>query len=101
VSSHLATSLSAAVPLWVEEFVQKGMSLDEVFVVAKGSAQVIAEKGDLILFRSKKHGETASAFNALAKGIAALSFVPGGVTTFGQHFETDPSRLSATNGAPA
>jgi hypothetical protein len=32
-------------------------------------------------------GESAKAFNALARGIAALSFAPGGVTTFGMHFE--------------
>jgi hypothetical protein len=100
VSTHLAISLSAAVPLWIESFVAKGMSFDEVLAVAKGASQIIAEKGDLILFRSKKKGETAEAFNALAKAIAAMSFVPGGVTTFGQHFETDPSRLSSTKGAP-
>jgi len=94
VSTHLATSLSAAVPLWTESFVEKGMSLDEVLAVAKGASQIIAEKGDLILFKSKKKGETAEAFNALAKGIAACAFVPGGVTTFGQHFEADMKRLA-------
>lgn len=93
--SHLQSSLSAAVPLWIENFVQKGYSLDEVFEIAKGASQMIAEKGDLILFKSKKKGETADAFNALAKGIAALAFVPGGVKTFGMHFQADMKRLAA------
>lgn len=91
--SFLATSLSAAVPLWIEEFVQKGYSFADVTKIASESCQMIAEKGDLILFKSKKKGETAAAFNALAKGIAALAFVPGGVRTFGMHFEADPKRL--------
>jgi len=49
---------------------------------------MIAEHGDDILFRSKRKGATASAFNALAEGIAILSFAPGGVKVFGGHWET-------------
>lgn len=33
----------------------------------------VAEHGDYILYRSKKRGETARAFNALAEGLAILS----------------------------
>jgi len=82
----LRTSLSAAVPLWAWEFRQ--LSWEELQKIAQQSGQIIAEHGDLILFRSEKKGETADAFNALARGIAALSFAPGGVNCFGQHFET-------------
>ena len=49
--------------------------------------QMIAEHGDNILFRSVKKGETAAAFNALAEGIAILSFAPGGITFMGDHWE--------------
>lgn len=93
MTSSLGISLSAAVPLWIESFVQAGYSFADVTKIASEASQIIAEKGDLILFKSKKKGETANAFNALAKGIAALAFVPGGCTTFGQHFEADPKRL--------
>jgi len=96
--SILPLSLAAAVPLWIEEFVRKGYTFDDVARVAAESGQVVAEKGDLILFKGKKKGETAAAFNALAKGIAALAFVPGGVRTFGMHFEADPKRLATTQG---
>ena len=34
-----------------------------------------------------KEGEQASAFNAMAKAIACLAFVPGGITAFNQHYE--------------
>lgn len=84
-SELLAMSLSAAVPLWIEEF--RHLSFDEIQKIARESAQVVAEKGDIIQFKSKKKGESAAAFNALARGIACLAFAPGGVTTFGSHWE--------------
>ena len=85
-TSLLATTLAAAVPLWIEEL--RPLPWSEIDHLAKECSQIIAEKGDVILYRSKKKGETARAFNALAKGIAALSFAPGGVKVFGMHFET-------------
>ena len=63
-------------------------SWDEIKKIAEDASQMIAEHGDNILFKAKKKGESAKAFNALAKGIAALSFVPGGVKIFGMHFES-------------
>jgi hypothetical protein len=81
----LKIALSAAVPLWIQEL--KNKPCDELQAMAADAAQIVASKGDLIMFRSKKKGESAAAFNALAKGIAVLAFAPGGVTTFGLHFE--------------
>ena len=83
---HLTVALSAAVPLWILDM--KTKSWPEIQKIAQDAAQVIAEHGDDILFKAKKKGESAKAFNALAKGIAALSFVPGGVKLFGMHFES-------------
>jgi hypothetical protein len=83
--SLLTMTLQLAVPLWIERL--RGASWDYISERAKVCAQVVAEKGDIILFRSKTKGETANAFNRLAEGIACLSFVPGGVTVFGQHWE--------------
>jgi len=86
-NSFLSIALSASVPLWIETFIQEGYTFEYLQSIAKESLQIVAEKGDLILFKSKKKGESAKAFNALAKGIAVLAFMPGGVTLFGLHFE--------------
>ncbi len=56
--------------------------------IATEASQYVAEHGDNILFKSKKKGDTAKAFNELAKGVTVLSFAPGGVTIFGMHFES-------------
>jgi hypothetical protein len=81
----LAATLSAAVPLWIEDL--RRLPWEILQAMAGEASQIVAEKGDIILFRSDKKGETAKAFNALARGIAICAFAPGGVTVFGQHFE--------------
>ncbi len=81
----LATALAAAVPLWIEDLRREPW--EHLQKRAHECAQIVAEKGDIILYRSKKAGQTAEAFNALAEGIACLAFAPGGVTIFGQHWE--------------
>ncbi len=84
----LKLSLAAAVPLWIEQF--RSLTDEQRLAIALEAGQVIAEKGDIIQFRSKRKGETAAAFNQLARGIAVLAFTPGGVTCFGLHFEASP-----------
>lgn len=81
----LRTSLQVAVPMWVENL--KLQSWAQIQPRLRHCSQMIAEHGDVILYQSKKKGETARAFNALAEGLAILSFAPGGVTAFGLHFE--------------
>lgn len=88
--SLLTTALSAAVPLWQLRYADRPLD-DEMIEKAKEISQMIAEHGDNILFRSKKPGESAKAFNALAEGLAILSKVPGGVHLFGQHWEWESS----------
>jgi hypothetical protein len=83
--SYLAIALSCAVPLWIEKLLRLPYSV--VLERARVCGQAVAEHGDLIQFRSKRRGESADAFNRLAEGIAALAFSPGGVRTFGLHFE--------------
>ena len=80
-------SLQAAIPLWQHRL--RAMDWADVQRRAHEAAQVVAEKGDILQFKSKKRGETAAAFNALAEGVAALSFCPGGVTFLGDHWEAD------------
>ena len=82
----LRTALAAAVPLWIHDL--QGTPWDVLQARAPVCAQVIAEHGDDILYASRVKGATAKAFNALAEALAVLSFVPGGVTFLGLHFET-------------
>jgi len=81
----LGISLSAAVPLWIEEL--KDREWEYIMKRARECSQVIAEKGDIILYKSKKPGGSAEAFNRMAEGVACLAFCLGGVTLFGQHWE--------------
>lgn len=81
----LKISLSAAVPLWIERL--KEQPYEQLIKRAGECGQIIAEKGDMLMFKSSKRGETARAFNALAEALAILAFSPGGVTFVGLHFE--------------
>ena len=86
----LRLSLEVAVPLHIHEM--KDWSLESLEAVAKGAVDTIASKGDIILYKSPKKGETAAAFNTLARAVAAAAFFPGGVKLFGLHFEAYPER---------
>lgn len=55
----------------------------DVARLANESATVIGSHGDDLQFGGKKRRE---AFAALARGLAALSFAPGGVEFFGAHW---------------
>lgn len=81
----LVTSLQCAVPLWIIQI--KDVPWQDKKRRAEECSQIVAEKGDVILFKGGKRGETAAAFNALAEGIAILSFAPGGVRVFGEHWD--------------
>jgi hypothetical protein len=81
----LEAALAAAVPLWVERLRHQPQGY--IASRARDCAQVVACRGDVILFRGKK-GETAEAFNRMAEGIAcAVLMTVGGVRIFGLHFE--------------
>lgn len=87
-------ALTAAVPLWVERL--KRQPLAQLMEQAPAIGQLLAEKGDTLQFGSKKRGEAAHIFNEVAKGMAILSFCPGGVTFQGAHFENEhPDRKPA------
>jgi len=54
--------------------------------VDEGAIDASGLWNESILFVGGK-GETAIAFNAMAKAVAALAFVPGGVRVFNQWYE--------------
>ena len=82
----LRATLSVAVPLWIEKL--RDRPWHYIAGRAAHCGQMVAEKGDVLQFGSKKKGATAEAFNALAEGLACLSFAAGGVKFMGMHFET-------------
>lgn len=81
----LQAALNVSVPLYIDQLSRRPWSY--VRSRASACADVVASKGDVILYRSKKQGETANAFNHLAEGIACGAFAVGGVTVLGLHFE--------------
>lgn len=95
----ILAALGAAVPLHVAEL--QSLSYDEVLEEAQRASAIVAEKGDIIQYRAKKTGETAKAFNALARGLAALSFSPGGVKFLGERWVNDHPELTRETIVPA
>lgn len=87
--SRLEICLAAAVPLWIEKM--KAMPWEERMEMIKGAGDALAFKGDILLFGGGKRGEQGDIFNQLAKAIAVMSFLPGGINTFGGHWETKES----------
>jgi hypothetical protein len=94
VNTLLPTMLEVAVPLWQHQIAETCGSAEVALGQLKAeqeSLQALLGK-EAVLFQSKKKGETAEAFNALAKALAYLSLAPGGVTAFGQKW-TFPQHL--------
>lgn len=89
-------ALSAAVPMWLIELKPKG---EEYWLSRKGiCAQTVAEKGDVLMYGSKKVGAAAEVFNRLAEGIALLCLITRGPVPFGKrvYYFDRPSELFET-----
>jgi hypothetical protein len=86
--------LAVAVPLRIAEL--RGVPDDERLVIARECGQIIAEHGDSLMFRDK---HSAAAFNALARGLAAAAYQPGGITFAGQHYCTSHDECEAADAA--
>ena len=66
--NRLELFLEIAVPLWIEKLKHKtyrDFEKRRAYLSTK-----IGTEGDIILFKSKKSGRTADAFNCLAEGLA-------------------------------
>lgn len=87
--TNFAIFLSCAVPLRVLEIEnsQEGKPTDLQIQALGDAADLFGERGDIMLFGGGKKGEAAELANRFAECVAILSFVPGGITIFGQHFE--------------
>lgn len=84
----LTIGLQAAVPLWILQLSQ--LAPDHRDHVrqrwAEEAAEQVAYRGDTLQYGSKKRGEAAAVFNALARGLAAGAYQPGGIAAFGEHW---------------
>jgi hypothetical protein len=90
VDGHLTIALSAAVPLNIMMLQERGGPNQEDWEYLSGFGDVLGEpeNAEALLFKSKHKGLTAIMFNELARVIAIMSYIPGGITIFGQHYET-------------
>lgn len=78
--------LALVVPFKIIELKRRGGPSDEELGQAREFADTLGEKGDIILYRSERKGETAQLFNQLARTIAVGSFLPGGICIFGDRY---------------
>lgn len=76
-SELLLASLEIAVPLWAAEL--SGAPLRELLAEGPKLARTITESGDVLQFGGDREGRAAEAFDALARALAILSFLPQGV----------------------
>jgi hypothetical protein len=87
----LAGMLDLAVPLWIVEL--RALTFEERAERARRGVQVICESGDVLMYgsgikpKAGQLGKTGEAFNAVACGLAALAYQPGGVKFLGRHWE--------------
>lgn len=86
-SRLLRDSLLLAVPLRMAS--QARWSDEERAEAAHRAAQIVAEHGDILMYGGSRKGEAAKAFAALAEGLAAAAYQPGGVRFAGMHWCVD------------
>jgi hypothetical protein len=77
----LLASLEVAVPLRAAELSLTPLS--KLLADGPALARTIAGSGDVLEFRGAREGATGEVFNAFARAVAILSFLPGGVTVCG------------------
>lgn len=64
---------------------------DEDFIKAQEFGRILSSKGDILLYggkTKKMKDEQSQLLKDLCFSIAVLSFLPGGITLFGHHWES-------------
>lgn len=98
MSDLLMLSLEVAVPLAIDEV--RTWTPEERVAYCRQHADVIASRGDDLMFGSKKKGETGKLLVVLARCLACLAFSPGGVEFAGMRWEVvDHVDAEATDAA--
>lgn len=88
-TAALLLSLEVAVPIWIAELMNDVLLWSRVEEWRREGLDAIASCGDVLMYGGKR-GEAAEVFNHLARALAAMAFLPGGVTFAGMHFEAAP-----------
>ncbi len=83
---ELTIALEAAIPLHIHEWKEIKPVPSDYEDIRKRLPKLLGEKGDVLLYGGGKKGEAAYIFNEVARAIALLSFLPGGITIFGSHY---------------
>jgi hypothetical protein len=83
----LAFCLEVGVPLRTHEIKKRNGPSDFDLARCREFAPMLASKGDVLLFRSNKKGETGELMARLIDAIAVLACMPGGVDFLGLHWE--------------
>ena len=86
----LRTLLSVAVPIRAQKLMQlPEAAFQSEMAGLEAVADGIAFHGDLVIFSEAviSRGNLAHGFTEVARAVAAASFMPGGITIFGAHFE--------------
>ena len=90
---RLPTALDAAVPLWAHQF-QSYSGEEREGELRRAMADDPCLRMEYLLHPGPKKGDSARAFNDLARCIALLSFYPGGIHLFGRHWEWKRERVA-------
>jgi hypothetical protein len=80
-------TLQTGVPFRMLDIQQRGGPTDTDWGWARSFAQALGEKGDILLYRSHKKGETGHIMEQFINAVALLAFCPGGITIYGLHFD--------------
>lgn len=86
-STLFQATLEAGARTSIADLLRTGGPSEWHFEQAQAFAQTLGEKGDVLLYGSKKKGETAALMARFCEVVAIMAFMPGGVTLFGLHFE--------------
>lgn len=85
-NTTLIETLAFAVPLWIWQL--RDRTPEQRAAIGRRCAQEVASHGDTLMFGGKRD-EPAKVFNALAEGLAAAAYQPGGVDFAGKHWCVD------------
>ncbi len=81
--------LTTAVPLWVQKIDAQGGLTRQLLIDAYIDLEVVGNTLDRLLHGAARPGEAASTFNKLARALAVLSYMPGGVDGFEAHYSAE------------
>lgn len=81
--------LTTAVPLWVRKIDEQGGLTRRLLIDAYIDLEVVGNTLDRLLHGAARPGEAASTFNKIARALAVLSYMPGGVESFEAHYSAE------------